>query len=136
MRSEGVKITIPVDNQAGGDLIAEHGLSLWIETEGKHILFDTGQGTALENNARVFGIDLSKAEFLVLSHGHYDHTGGIAQVLQQAHNAGLYSHSGVVQPRYAIRNGTPKSIQIPQKSMAAIFTPWTAAIPRYKSSIT
>lgn len=103
MRSEGVKITIPVDNQAGGDLIAEHGLSLWIETEGKHILFDTGQGTALENNARVFGIDLSKAEFLVLSHGHYDHTGGIAQVLQQAHNAGVYSHSGIVQPRYAIR---------------------------------
>jgi len=120
MTSAGVKITILVDNQAGDKLIAEHGLSLWIETEGKHILFDTGQGNALEVNAHVLGVDLGMTDILVLSHGHYDHTGGIAQVLQQAHNAGIYCHPGIVQPRYAIRDRTPKSIQMPQISMAAI----------------
>lgn len=120
MTFAGVKITILVDNRAGDKLIAEHGLSLWIETEGKHILFDTGQGNALETNAKVLGVDLATTDILVLSHGHYDHTGGIAQVLQQAHHAGIYCHSGIVQPRYAIRNGKAKSIQMPQKSMAAI----------------
>jgi 7,8-dihydropterin-6-yl-methyl-4-(beta-D-ribofuranosyl)aminobenzene 5'-phosphate synthase len=120
MTFAGVKITILVDNRAGDKLIAEHGLSLWVETEGKHILFDTGQGNALETNVKVLGVDLATTDILVLSHGHYDHTGGIAQVLQQAHHAGIYCHSGIVQPRYAIRNGKAKSIQMPQKSMAAI----------------
>ncbi len=55
MTSAGVKITILVDNQAGDKLIAEHGLSLWIETGGKNILFDTGQGNAQETNAQVLG---------------------------------------------------------------------------------
>ena len=47
MMGDNLKITILVDNQAGEGLIAEHGLSLWIETQDKRILFDTGQGTAL-----------------------------------------------------------------------------------------
>jgi 7,8-dihydropterin-6-yl-methyl-4-(beta-D-ribofuranosyl)aminobenzene 5'-phosphate synthase len=120
MTSEKVKITILVDNLAGDGLIAEHGLALWIETEGKRILFDTGQGGALETNARVLGVDLGKIDILILSHGHYDHTGGIADVLQRAPKAEIFCHSGAVQPRYAIRNGTVRSIQMPQKSKAAI----------------
>lgn len=124
MSSADVQMTIlvdnQVDNQADKQLIPEHGLSLWIETESRHILFDTGQGNALETNASVLGVDLSKTDILVLSHGHYDHTGGIAQVLQQAHHACIYCHSGVVLPRYAIRNGRASSIQMPQKSMAAM----------------
>ncbi|MFH0729005.1 MAG: MBL fold metallo-hydrolase [Pseudomonadota bacterium] len=120
MTPASVKITILVDNHAGDGLLAEHGLSLWIETEGKHILFDTGQGRALESNAEILGIDLSQTDTIVLSHGHFDHSGGISQVLQQAQNADIYCHPGVVSPRYAIRNGTPKSIQMPPKSMTAI----------------
>jgi len=120
MTPAGVKITILVDDQPRDGLVAEHGLSLWIETEGKRVLFDTGQGSALENNARVLGVDLGRADVLVLSHGHYDHTGGIAQVLQQDRKADVYCHAGVVQPRYAIRDGRPKSIQMPRESMAAI----------------
>lgn len=120
MSSTDIQITILVDNQAETPLIPEHGLSLWIETEGRHILFDTGQGNALETNAAVLGIDLSKTNILVLSHGHYDHTGGIDRILRQAHPAGVYCHSGAVLPRYAIRNGTATSIQMPQKSMAAM----------------
>jgi hypothetical protein len=74
-------ITILVDNQAGDGLMAEHGLSLWIETEGRRILFDAGHGPALESNARALGVDLGTSDTLVVSHGHYDHTGGIPQVL-------------------------------------------------------
>ena len=120
MISANVRITILVDNQAGDGLTAEHGLSLWIETEGKRILFDTGQGIALESNARALGVDLGETDILVLSHGHYDHTGGIPQVLQHARKTNVYCHPGVVQPRYSIRNGTPKPIHIPQEPMSAI----------------
>lgn len=120
MISAKVRITILVDNQAGDGLTAEHGLSLWIETEGKRILFDTGQGIALESNARALGVALGKTDILVLSHGHYDHTGGIPQVLQHAGKTNVYCHSGVAQPRYSIRDGTPKPIHMPQESMSAI----------------
>jgi 7,8-dihydropterin-6-yl-methyl-4-(beta-D-ribofuranosyl)aminobenzene 5'-phosphate synthase len=120
MTSPDAKITILVDNQAGEGLVAEHGLSLWIETEDIRILFDTGQGAAFEDNARVLGIDLGTTDSLVLSHGHYDHTSGIPQALQQAWNANVYCHPGIVHPRYSIRNGVPKPIQMPRESMAAI----------------
>ena len=120
MTSANTQVTILVDNQAGERLVAEHGLSLWIETEDKRILFDTGQGSAVENNARALGIDLGKTDILVLSHGHYDHTGGIPQALKYARKINLYCHPGVVQPRYSIRDGVPKPIHMPQESLAAI----------------
>jgi 7,8-dihydropterin-6-yl-methyl-4-(beta-D-ribofuranosyl)aminobenzene 5'-phosphate synthase len=100
--------------------LAEHGLSLWIETEGRRILFDTGQGGALAPNARGLGVDLSKTDVLVLSHGHYDHTGGIPQILKLARQVHVYCHAKVVQSRYSVRNGTPKAIQMPRESMAAM----------------
>jgi len=115
-----VRITILVDNHAGDELSAEHGLSLWIETEGRHILFDTGQGGVLESNVRALGVDLGETDILVLSHGHYDHTGGILKVLQRAPKADVYCHPGVLQPRYTIRDGTPKPIHMPQESVSAI----------------
>ncbi len=120
MTSASVKITILVDNQARDGLVAEHGLSLWIETEGRHILFDTGQGNALENNARALGVDLGTTDILILSHGHYDHAGGIAQVLPQARKANVYCNAGVVCPRYSISGGKSKSVQMPREAMAAI----------------
>lgn len=109
-----------MDNHAGDGLIDEHGLSMWIKTAGKTILFDTGQGSAFGKNAHRLGMDLSETDALVLSHGHYDHTGGIPQVLREAPEVDVYCHPGVVRPRYAIRNGTAKAIQIPRESKAAI----------------
>jgi 7,8-dihydropterin-6-yl-methyl-4-(beta-D-ribofuranosyl)aminobenzene 5'-phosphate synthase len=120
MISANVRIMILVDNKAGNGLTAEHGLSLWIETDGKRILFDTGQGIALESNARALGVDLGETDILVLSHGHYDHTGGIPQVLQHARRTIVYCHPGVVRPRYSIRNGTLKPIHMPHEPMSAI----------------
>jgi len=122
MISINVKITILVDNQATEGLVADHGLSMWIETENKRILFDTGQEGSLKNNARVLGIDLGQTDILVLSHGHFDHTGGVSQVLQRNRNTNVYCHPGIVHTRYSIRNGVAKRIQIPLESMEAIYT--------------
>ena len=97
------------------------------------MLFDTGQGPALPVNARALGVDLRETDLLVLSHGHYDHTGGIPHVLHVAPNAHVYCHPGVVQPRYSLRNGSPKPVHMPSKSMAALdrlpeqYLHWTSA---------
>ncbi len=120
MISGQVKITILVDNRAGDGLIAEHGLSLWIEADGMRILFDTGQGNALEANARTLGLDLCEADILVLSHGHYDHTGGVPQVLKAAQRVCVYGHSGIMQRRYSIRGEVVRAIQMPEDAMGAI----------------
>jgi 7,8-dihydropterin-6-yl-methyl-4-(beta-D-ribofuranosyl)aminobenzene 5'-phosphate synthase len=119
------KITILVDNQVGAGLVAEHGFSLWIETADRRILFDTGQGSALEKNADALGIDLAETDILVLSHGHYDHTGGVPLGLRQAAKTALYCHPGAVHPRYSVRNGMARSLQMPHQAMRAIDKlPW------------
>ena len=76
------KVTILLDNRAGEGLLAEHGLAMWIEAGGMRVLFDTGQG-ALDFNARVLGVVPGTADALALSHGHYDHTGGVPVVLSR-----------------------------------------------------
>lgn len=118
--SMGTRITILVDNKASEGLASEHGLSLWIESEGKRILFDTGQGPALESNAQALGIDLAETDILVLSHGHYDHAGGIAHVIARARDIDVYCHPGVVQTRYALRDGNARSIGMPRKAGEAL----------------
>lgn len=113
------KVTILVDNRAGEGLLAEHGLSLWIEAGGMRVLFDTGQ-SALDFNARVLGVDTGSADALVLSHGHYDHTGGIPAVLHEARNLPVYVQPGVTKPRYAIRGETAKAIGMPREASASL----------------
>jgi len=63
-------------------LQGEHGLSLFIKTDGKRILFDTGQGPAFIDNARLLGVDLSSIDAVILSHGHYDHGGGLRSLYE------------------------------------------------------
>ncbi len=79
-----IKITLIVDNEAPPVLMAEHGFAAWIDTGEECLLFDTGQGAALISNADALGIDLRSASTLVLSHGHYDHTGTVLAFLSAA----------------------------------------------------
>ena len=78
-----MNITVLTENTACREsLTCEHGLSLYIETQGKKILFDAGQSGAFADNAEKLGIDLSRVDFAVLSHGHYDHGGGLSRFLE------------------------------------------------------
>lgn len=73
-----LRLTILAENKVRkSNLLAEHGLSIWIELDGRYFLFDTGQTDIFLTNAYKLGIDVTCAQAIVLSHGHYDHGGGL-----------------------------------------------------------
>jgi 7,8-dihydropterin-6-yl-methyl-4-(beta-D-ribofuranosyl)aminobenzene 5'-phosphate synthase len=86
-------VRILCDNSIGRlDFLGEHGFAALIEcTEGR-FLFDTGQGLTLPHNVKAAGIDLRDLRAVVLSHGHYDHTGGLPWVLQQTGPVKVVAH--------------------------------------------
>lgn len=80
---------------------AELGFSLLIETDDKRqILFDTGQTDLYAFNANIGGIDISQIEALVISHGHYDHTGGLAHFIAHNDHAPIYAKKGFDTERF------------------------------------
>jgi len=115
MMSAGGSIIVLAENTAPGPaLVSEHGLSLWIETAGTRVLFDTGQGPALAHNAGALGVDLGSADAVILSHGHYDHTGGLPGALAVAARARLFLHPGALAPRFSRHEGQPREIGMPE----------------------
>lgn len=75
---EDMRIVTLMENTPGReDVLFEHGLSIYIETNDKKILVDTGATDGFMANAKTLGVDLQEVDMLVLSHGHYDHSGGI-----------------------------------------------------------
>lgn len=96
-----MKIHVLIENSASSaDFVAEHGLSLLVETAGKSILFDAGASTAFADNAEKMGIDLSRVEFAVLSHGHYDHGGGLARFLEVNKQAVVWVSEHAFEPHF------------------------------------
>jgi len=91
-------------------MIAEHGLAVLIEGKEK-VLFDTGQGRALMSNASVLGVDLSEIDRVVLSHGHYDHTGGLKELLKRTGGVEVVAHPDV----FADKRARGRHIGIPFK---------------------
>lgn len=86
-----MNITVLIENTSRDSaLTAEHGLSLLIETGGKRFLFDTGATGAFVNNARQMGVELDTVDAVILSHGHYDHGGGLEAFFQCNTNAPVY----------------------------------------------
>jgi 7,8-dihydropterin-6-yl-methyl-4-(beta-D-ribofuranosyl)aminobenzene 5'-phosphate synthase len=110
-----VQATVLVDNCVRrSGLLAEHGWACWIETPGCRVLFDTGQGQALLHNARALGISLDTADAIVISHGHYDHTGGLSAAAELAPAARVFAHPAAFEPKYACRTGRPaRDIGVP-----------------------
>lgn len=79
-----MKLTILMDNHTEIDVyyLGEPAVSYWLETEDGCFLFDTGYSDAFLKNADKMGIDVRKAEAILLSHSHNDHTGGLAYLTQ------------------------------------------------------
>ncbi|MBN2381270.1 MBL fold metallo-hydrolase [bacterium] len=115
-----IKATILMDNNAYSGLLAEHGFSALIEVAGRRILFDTGQGPAFVRNADILGLDLSTVETLVLSHGHYDHTGGLPQLIERAPAVHIYAHPGITTDRYSVQAGTAREIGMPEAARTVL----------------
>lgn len=85
-----MRITVLVENEPIGGLQAAHGLSLHIEMENRRLLFDVGPDETLFSNAEKLGIDLSKVDTVIISHGHYDHGGALEAFLSLNHTAKVY----------------------------------------------
>ncbi len=85
-----LQITTLIENMAddAGELACEHGLSLYIEFAGKKILFDTGQTGEFVSNAQKLGKSLTEVDSIVISHGHYDHSGGVIRLVEELNGAG------------------------------------------------
>lgn len=118
-----MRIVALVENTAKGENIgAEHGLSLYIETNHRKILFDMGQSDLFIKNAEAMNIDLSQVGFAILSHGHYDHGGGLKAFMEINKTAPIYINKNAFEPHY---NGEEKYIGLDpslQDSERIIFT--------------
>jgi 7,8-dihydropterin-6-yl-methyl-4-(beta-D-ribofuranosyl)aminobenzene 5'-phosphate synthase len=102
-----VKIWVLMENTAREGFAAEHGLSLYIEALGYRILFDMGQTGDFAENAQKLGIDLSRVDLAVVSHGHYDHGGGLRRFLECNATAPVYLSRYAFEPH---ENATGKQI--------------------------
>ena len=109
-----------VDTLAETGYMPEFGLSLFLETNGRRILFDTGAGEALIPNAARMGLDLNSATDIVLSHGHYDHTGGLAKLAPPPQTP-VYVGRDIVEPCWSLHDGgTKHRITMPPESQAVL----------------
>ena len=103
-----MKIISLVENTSvNHDIEAEHGLSLYIESKNHKILFDMGQTDLFLKNAKKLGVDLSQVDIAILSHGHYDHGGGLEEFLKINKKAYVYVSQYAFDTYY---NGTEKYI--------------------------
>ncbi len=116
------RVTLVVENTAkGAGILAEHGMSYWIEWDNHHVLLDTGQGGALERNALMLGVRLAEINALVLSHGHFDHTGGAPIALKSSLSTTIYLHPEAFARKYTRdSNGSVRDIGIPRPAEEAI----------------
>ncbi len=90
-----MRIVSLVENTPGREgCIPAHGLSLYVETGTRRLLLDTGPSALLLENARVLGVDLARVDAVILSHGHYDHAGGIPAFGELNREAPVYMRRG------------------------------------------
>jgi 7,8-dihydropterin-6-yl-methyl-4-(beta-D-ribofuranosyl)aminobenzene 5'-phosphate synthase len=118
-----MKITVLAENSVcksnSQNLKAENGLSLFIEFDERKILFDTGQSDIFIHNAREMGIDLSQVDYLVISHGHFDHGGGLKHFQKINKKARVFLHRNAARKYYTkIFGFIPYYVGLDQKIIA------------------
>lgn len=96
--------TLVEDTTDKENLKSEHGLSLYIETNGKKILFDSGASGLFVENAEKMDIDIASIDYAVISHGHNDHGGGLGKFLEANSKAEVFIHEHAFDRHYSLRN--------------------------------
>ncbi len=122
------RITILMENRVSRpNLIAEHGLSLHVETAERTVLFDTGRQHSFIHNARMLGLDLRKVSDIFISHGHTGHTGGLYYFLEEFERAHIVAHPTLFNKKYILTNGSRLEIGVPyeQKDLEALGAKFT-----------
>lgn len=107
-----MKISVLANDKAKEGFEAEHGFSLFIEHNGKSIILDTGNSEKTLQNAEKLGVDLGKADFLVLSHGHIDHTNAIEAFFEKGIKPKVVCHEGVFVKRYERKGDVYKGMPV------------------------
>lgn len=106
-----MKIRVLTENLVYNEgLKAEHGLSIYLEDENTKILFDTGQSGIFIENAICLGIDIKEVDYLVISHGHYDHCGALADFLQLNNKAKIIIKKEALEKKYSKSTGVIREI--------------------------
>lgn len=94
-------VTLMEDTACAPDFACEHGLSFYIETDDKKLLFDMGQTDLFLRNAQALGVKLDEVDTAFVSHGHYDHGGGLAAFLEVNRRAPVYLHKQAFEPHFS-----------------------------------
>ena len=102
-----MKVTVLVENTATEGLVCEHGLSLLIEHNDKKYLLDAGQSRFFMDNATKLNADIAGVEYAVLSHGHYDHSGGFFEYLKK-NKVKVHAMDSVFGDYYSSKGGMHK----------------------------
>ena len=112
-----MKITVLNENTVYRQgLLAEHGLSLLIEEHGKKFLMDTGQTDVFIKNAKTLGVDLTDLQGIILSHGHYDHCGGMDYFAEAFPLPAIYIRERAFEQKYHGKNTKSRYIGISQRA--------------------
>lgn len=114
--SELIITTVVENTVRQKDLLAEHGLSFYIKKDNVEIIFDTGQGHCLKPNADILKIDFQRTSHAILSHGHYDHTGGLKSLLDENNKIKIHGHPDAFSTKYKKDNNKYIEIGLPPES--------------------
>lgn len=111
--------TLSENNAALPPFLGEQGISVLIETGPSYLLLDTGQSISVNHNLDALGVDISRITKIVLSHGHFDHTGGLRPLLQKMRRQiDIVAHPDVFSAKYShVENHPDRYIGIPFSQM-------------------
>ena len=109
-----MRVTVLIENTAEDGFISEHGLSFWISFGDKNYLLDSGSTDAFLENARRLGISLEQTDACFLSHGHYDHSGGFAEMFRVYGERPLYAMETAGEEYYSGSSGSIHEIGVPK----------------------